>query len=362
MSIASTSAPVEIRGALTSLSNSIDFTREDKKAANGYVFFGRNRITDVTVAVKFYYWGGRHEYHAEPKQLAAIASEHVLPIHDAGVIDDKYAYFITPDCSKGDLDDVLEQTSIGNLAGLEKTYQVLSGLSHLHERRFLHRDLKPSNIYLTEQGVAVIGDFGSVKRLPENVGSIPASSHSLLYRPPESIVRNAYGIAGDIYQTGVVFYQLLGGFLPYDGLAYLSRGELHHYEAMSSPRDRGEYIDQCIKGKITAGKLLRLNSLPAWVPDSFKRIIKKACHVDESKRFSSASSFMAKLHELRPTILDWQVIDGLPCLFHSPTSYRLTDLGHGLGVQKRRGGEWRNDHSFDGTTINELVLGILAVV
>ena len=111
---------------------------------------------------------------------------------------------------------------ISNRTALEYSYQILSGLSCLHSERFLHRDLKPSNIYLTEGNIAVIGDFGSVKKLPDGEQSISASSHSILYRSPESINLKKYGISGDIYQVGVILYQLLGGILHYDGMAWLS--------------------------------------------------------------------------------------------------------------------------------------------
>ncbi len=230
--ISSVSAPPEVKATLQNLSKNIHFTKEDTKAANGYVFFGTNRITNKPVAVKFYYWGGKIEFHAEPKQLASIESEFVLSIHDAGLIDGNWAYFQTAACTNGDLDDILEQTSIGNIEAIDFTYQVLDGLSHLHAKRFLHRDLKPSNIYVTEYNKAVIGDFGSVKRIPEGRSEIPASSHTLLYRPPETISGNVYGVTGDIYQAGIVLYQLLGGHLPYDGMAWLSKKELLQFRAL----------------------------------------------------------------------------------------------------------------------------------
>jgi len=352
-----TSAPQEIKAALHSLSKNIDFTKEDFKAANGYVFFGTNKITDLNVAVKFYYWGGKSEYHAEPNQLASIRSDNVLPIHDAALIDNKWAYFITPSCANGDLDDVLESTSIGNQAALEYTYQILSGLSHLHSKRFLHRDLKPSNIYLADGNIAVIGDFGSVKKLPDGKLSIPASSHSILFRPPESIDLNSYGIPGDIYQVGVIFFQLLGGFLTYDGRAWLSKKELRHYESLTSARDQDDFVDQCIKTKIMAGKLLNLSSLTAWVPGNLKKVIKRACHIDHSKRFSNVSAFMAKLHELRSNVLNWKIEAGFPLLIGNP-SYRVIDDKGTFRVQKRNSASWRNDNTFSGTTIEELVIEI----
>jgi serine/threonine protein kinase len=353
------SAPDEIKASLQQLSKSIEFVKEDNKAANGYVFFGKNRVTNVDVAVKFYYWGGKHTFHAEPKQLAAIKSDYVLPIYDAGLIDNTWAYFQTPFCVNGDLDDLLEHTSVGNLAAIDYSYQVLSGLSHLHAKRFLHRDLKPANVYVDERNNAVIGDFGSVKRLPEGHGTIPASSHSILYRPPETNTANVYGIPGDIYQAGILLYQLLGGYLTYDLVAYLSRTEQQRLKSLGSPADESIFIDQCIKSLICSGKLLNYASMPPWVPEELKKIIKKACHLDPTKRFQTASSFMAKLHAVRPKVLDWKVVDGHPQLCSGNVSFRIVGDAEQCRVQKKRGENWRNDNSFGDGSMPTLVSAIL---
>jgi hypothetical protein len=63
---------------------------------------------------------------------------------------------------------------------------------------------------------------------------------------------------------------------------------------------------------------------------------------------------MAKLHELRPSILDWRVVAGAPTLF-GKTSYRIVEREDGLCVQKRTTGAWRNDNGFSGASVEELV-------
>lgn len=355
--IEGSSAPLEIKASLQEFSKSIEFHREDSKAANGHVFFGKNRVTGTLVTLKYYYWGGKAEYHAEPRQLAQIDAQNVLKILDAGLIDAKWAYFMTPTCTGGDLDLVLESNPLGVRAALDYTYQALSGLSYLHANRFLHRDIKLANLYLTEGGSVVIGDFGSVKRLPDAASTIPASSHSLAYRPPETIITNSYGISGDIYQCGLVLYQLLGGTLAYDGLAWLTKRELAQLETLATPPDKEDFVDRCIKAKIAAGRATDLTSLPPWVPKSIRRIINKACHVDAAQRFQSASAFMAKIHELRPSIPDWQVIEGFPTLI-AKTSYRIVSSDEGYMVQKRAGADWRNDKTIAGQTLEELIESI----
>lgn len=176
-------APEAIRKSLRELSKNIQFHREDLKAANGYVFFGTNRVTGTHVAIKYYYWGGKTQYHAEPRQLAQLDAENVLKILDAGLIDSNWAYFMTPTCVGGDIDSAVESNPLGLRTAIDYIYQTLAGLSHLHGSRYLHRDIKPANLYLTDTGKVVIGDFGSVKFLPETQSTIPASSHSLIYRP-----------------------------------------------------------------------------------------------------------------------------------------------------------------------------------
>lgn len=347
-------APEEIKQSLRELSRSIQFDREDSKAVNGYVFFGVNRVTKMSVTLKYYYWGGKTKYHAEPRHLAQLDAENVLKILDAGLIDEMWAYFVTPTCTGGDLDHAMESQPVGLRAALDYVYQALSGLSHLHGSRYLHRDIKPANLYLTGADRVVIGDFGSVKHLPEAQSTVPASSHSLIYRPPETILTNTYGATGDIYQCGLVLYQLLGGSLPYDGPTWLNRNERRQYSNLATELDKDAFLDGCIKTKIANGRALDLSTLPPWVPSSVRRVVSKACHRDCRQRYQSASAFMAKLHGLRHTTQDWRVIDGLPSRLGNP-SYRILENHENFHVQKDTGKGWRNDKSFTGNTMAQLV-------
>ncbi len=278
---------------------------------------------------------------------------------DASLLDNDWAYFVTPYCPNGDLDNIIDATRFGNLAAIDCVSAVLSGLSHLHAESFLHRDLKPANIYLNDVGQAVIGDFGSLKVVPEGKDEIPASSHSILYRPPESILHNTFSSKGDIYQVGIVFYQLLGGHLPYDELAWISKRELKHYNGLTDNVDRSIYVDQCIKSKITKGKLIELKTLPTWVPESVRRVIRKSTNVTPDKRYQNSTEFKADLHKIRPTVLDWAVCDGVPTL-SAKTSYRIESTEKGLQVLKRKTGGWQKVNAIKSDVLSEVVREIEA--
>jgi serine/threonine protein kinase len=355
-------APAEIRDQLILMSKNIEFTREDVKAGNGMVFFGVNKVLGREIAVKFYYWGGVKDYHAEPMQLSTIRAPNVLEILDAGLLDDEWAYFQTPTCPHGDLDDVLERISVGNLAAMDFTAQILTGLSHLHAQNYVHRDLKPANVYVGDDHNAVIGDFGSVQKIPDGATSVPAYGHSLLYRPPEAFgTDKAYGITGDIYQAGMIMFQLLGGYLPYEDLAYLTVKQRADLKAIKDPADQCFFVDKCIGELICTGRILDYNKMPPWVSGDLKKLIKKACHLNPNKRFQTTAAFLAKLRELRPSVLDWRVEDGDPVLT-GPISYRIVDKGGQYGIQKRKHGDWRSDNSFGEHTLDQLVTAVSSFV
>lgn len=351
-------APRQIKDQLRVLSKDIIFTREGDKGANGYLFFGRNRILNNEVAVKFYYWGGNVKYHAEPSTLALIEAPNILPVKSAGLLDGEWAYFVTPRLD-GDLDDVLEKTEHSNLRAVERIRQVLCGVVHLHQRRYLHRDLKPSNIYVGDDGRSIIGDFGSIKYIPEELNSIPASSHAVLYRPPESLEAGSYGFAGDLYQCGVMLYQLLGGYLPYEEMAWLSQRQRREHDLLSSRADQALYVDRCIKERIQRGKILDLSTLPPWVPDILKRTIRKAANINSEKRFTTASAFHTHLNNIKNSIPDWSVIEGRPVLVTPTISYRILEKDNILYVQKsKKGGDWRRDNSISGSSLADIVCEI----
>jgi serine/threonine protein kinase len=193
------SIPVGIKDALKSLVTKYEIKKFDPKGWVGYTFFGRNRVLSTDVAIKFYYWGGDSKFHAEPQALTKIRSPNVLPVHDAGYADGDYAYFVTPYCHGGDFDDLLAGSALGTAKAVDLIGQLLAGLGHLYQARFVHRDIKPLNVFLESGPTAVIGDFGSLKRIPDGSDAIPASSLSTLYCPPESVGTGSYGFKGDLY-------------------------------------------------------------------------------------------------------------------------------------------------------------------
>jgi serine/threonine-protein kinase len=95
--------------------------------------------------------------------------------------------------------------------------QVLDGLAYSHGQGVIHRDLKPGNILINDDGRIKITDFG-VARIDTStltaLGDIVGTPH---YMAPEQFVGQEATPRTDLYQVGVIVYELITGARPFTG-------------------------------------------------------------------------------------------------------------------------------------------------
>jgi len=95
--------------------------------------------------------------------------------------------------------------------------QMLEALGYSHGQGVIHRDLKPANILINDDGRIKITDFG-VARLDTStltvVGDVVGTPH---YMAPEQFGGKASTPQTDLYQVGVILYELLTGKRPFTG-------------------------------------------------------------------------------------------------------------------------------------------------
>ena len=294
--------PEVLQVAINALSEHYDSFEWNDRGANGYLVFARNKVTDAQIAIKFYAGAPGETRHDEPKQLSAIRSGNVLPILDARNISDEWGYFITPRCFEGDVDDLIA-TQPSVLSAIDVALGICNGVSAVHKMKMVHRDLKPGNIVLLH-GAPQIADFGSVRQL-SGTGVVNASQHSVLFRPPESFASGQYNEQGDIYQLGLVTYQLLGGALSYDGEHYLTPPQRKNYLAITDQVDKSMFLDGVIRDRAERGRLLDFNSFPPWINGSAKRLLRSIVHPDPNQRMATVADVGAALTQVRASTANW---------------------------------------------------------
>jgi serine/threonine protein kinase/tetratricopeptide (TPR) repeat protein len=94
-------------------------------------------------------------------------------------------------------------------------FNVCEGLKFAHSNKIIHRDLKPQNI-LFKDGVPKISDWGLSRVITEST-SITSTPFTPNYAAPEQIDKKIIDERTDIWQLGVIFYELVTGTLPFTG-------------------------------------------------------------------------------------------------------------------------------------------------
>jgi len=132
---------------------------------------------------------------------------------------------------------------------------IAQGLLYAHEQGIAHRDIKPGNILIAPDGTPKITDWGLAKA--EGTKQSGIIGFSLEYAAPEQLAPNIYGEPGlwtDIYQLGVLFYEMVTGQVPFvgGGMGEVTQAILHDdppHISLAGPEGAGieAVIARCMK-------------------------------------------------------------------------------------------------------------------
>jgi hypothetical protein len=153
-----------------------------------------------------------------------------------------------------------------------------------------------------------------------------------------------------------MLFQLLGGYLPYDERDWLNSKQKIEYDALKGTTDKGGYATKIIEEKINKGRLLDMDTLPAYVPKSLVTFIRTATRVERKNRHKSVADFIAALNNMKRRIPDWRP-DGAHIVLHRPKKrMRVLPNGGTFAIEKDVGSGWKRQHALKPKTMRDAVI------
>ncbi|KAG8913669.1 hypothetical protein FRC00_001885 [Tulasnella sp. 408] len=96
---------------------------------------------------------------------------------------------------------------------LELLAQVAEGLEFLHSEFIVHGSLKPSNVIVSDEGVAMLMDFGMAPDLrvaERHITRVLSDQEFVGYMSPELVDDEVFTAASDVYAYGSLILHVSG--------------------------------------------------------------------------------------------------------------------------------------------------------
>jgi archaellum component FlaC len=163
----------------------------------------------------------------EGRVICSLLHEHIVRVFDYGTADESIAFIVMELLQGRTLAGLLDQER--RLAPNRAAFiarQLCDGLHAAHARGVFHRDIKPANIFLVDgqrhRDFVKVLDFGIAKLDSTDPGKLAATATGMTlgtpeYMSPEQATAATIDARSDVYQVGVVLFEMLTGNVPFRG-------------------------------------------------------------------------------------------------------------------------------------------------
>jgi serine/threonine protein kinase/DNA-binding LacI/PurR family transcriptional regulator len=182
-------------------------------------------------------------FYREVGLIARLQHAHIVPVFDFGTTEDGVTYLAMRYIQGGSL---AERMAAGPLTGqqISKWFdQIVDALEYAHAQNVIHRDIKPSNILIDNSDNAYLVDFGLARTIvTDDSGNITPLTRSStfvgtpLYMSPEQIEQRPTDKRSDVYNLGVVLWEMVLGKPPFTNESTFRILQMHLMDAPPSPR------------------------------------------------------------------------------------------------------------------------------
>lgn len=153
----------------------------------------------------------------ERQILARLNHPNIAVLYDGGVMEDGRPYLVMELIPGKPVTDYCADHQLSLAHRIDLLKKLYLTVHYAHQNLVVHRDLKPSNILVTENGALKVLDFGIAQLLEEGLDDENGTRLlSLQYASPDQFRNQAITTASDIYNLGLIGYELLCHQKPFD--------------------------------------------------------------------------------------------------------------------------------------------------
>jgi len=213
---------------------------------------------------------------SEAKAASSFDHPNICTIYDINKTDDDQLYIVMASYEGETLKKKLEKGPVNVEEAIDIATQVTEGLKKAHQKGIVHRDIKPANIFITNDGLVKILDFGLAKVSTQTqLTTMGTTMGTVAYMSPEQTKGEEVDQRTDIWSLGIILYEIITGKLPF----------------------QGDY-DQAIIYSILNEEQEPITGLRTGVSAELERIINKCLQKVPSSRYKYADELLIDLRQI----------------------------------------------------------------
>ncbi len=213
----------------------------------------------------------KERFYREAKILANLTHTNIVQVYELKEFEN-FCYLVMEYLEGESLKSIISNKKpLSHLSKLEIARQIANGVSYAHSKGVIHRDLKPANIFIREDGVVKILDFGVAKLKTSNITTKGTILGTISYMAPEQLQGKEIDERADIFGIGAIMYEMFSYRKPFHATSVT---EIMHKIIHTSP----DYIPRA--------------------PKNINEIIFKCLAKKPEERYQSAEELKTAIEEL----------------------------------------------------------------
>ncbi len=238
----------------------------------------------------------RRRFAIEQGVLAGLNHPNIAQLFDVDVTDEGWPYIVMELINGESIDQYVEHQQQPLAQRVQLLLDVADAIEYAHARLVVHRDLKPSNVMVDSTGRPKLLDFGIAKLLEQDATELTqAGAMTPRYASPEQLLRKPVTVASDVYQFGLLAFEIL----------------------TDKPINAHETITEAIERAAKEQPLVLDSTAAQSLPRELRLVIEQCLRVATDERYANVAALKADLQA-------WL------------SGYPVTAVGQGSGYRLRK--------------------------